>query len=410
MQDNLNRLIHDQVFAKQITEIPEREWRETGDWFEKPYGNANNNEEVFRVYSKGLVSEEMVMGTNVKMWFGGIGVAICDTRDCCVFEVWKSVGSDCGGDVVEVKALLEALNVAVDLGLKRIQVYCDDGSVYGYLTGKGQPTNNNIVSLVEQLNLIQRKFAYCGPVFVRQNNIKFAFQLARDAISSQATKFAENASGKTLQEECSICFESIYRGQMFTVNKCLHRYCFSCMRKHVEATLLQGMLPACPHDKCKSDLEIESCKKFLDQKLYDIMSLRVKEASIPPTEKVYCPFSNCSALMSKTEVQEYTATSSSAAQGMRKCVKCRRRFCINCNVIWHENVTCTDYLKYFANQSSSEAKLKSLATRNQWRQCDKCKNMVELAQGCYHIYCRPNWLKLNGLTEKICGSNGPKGI
>ncbi|GJT84264.1 ribonuclease H domain-containing protein [Tanacetum coccineum] len=258
------------------------------------------------------------------------------------------------------------------------------------LTGKRRPTNNTTVTLVVQLNLIQRKFAYCGAYLVRQNDIMFAYKLARDAISSQVTRFAENSSGKTLLEQCTICFDSSNSGQMFSVNKCLHRYCYSCMRKHVEAKLLQAQLPKCPHEGCKSHLEIECCKKFLNQELYDIMSLRIREASIPPTEKVYCPFSNCSALMSKSEVKEYTATSSAAGQGtgMRKCVKCRRLFCVNCKVPWHDKFTCSDYKRYYPSRSASEAKLKDLASRNHWRQCIKCKNLVELAAGCYHINCR----------------------
>lgn len=168
---------------------------------------------------------------------------------------------------------------------------------------------------------------------------------------------------------------------MFSVNKCLHRYCFSCMRKHTEAKLHQGKLPQCPHEGCKSELEIETCKEFLNPELYDIMISRIKEASIPPSEKVYCPFSRCSALMSKTEVQDHAANSS--ITGMRKCIKCHRLFCINCNVPWHDNITCSNYM-----QPEHDAKLKSLATRQQWRQCIKCKNLIELAEGCYHIYCR----------------------
>ncbi|KAL8227038.1 hypothetical protein R6Q57_016870 [Mikania cordata] len=390
IQENLNRLIHDQIFARQILDVPENEWRNTGNYFEKPYGlSPVTNEEVFRVYFKGLVSGETFVSSDTT--FAAVGVAICDSCDCCVFELGKPVVVDGGGDVAEMEALIEALTAAVALGLKRVHVFCDNNTVYQYLTGKGQATNNKIITLVDQLNLIQTKFAYCGSFLVRENNIKFAYKLARDAINSEATKFAESVTGRTLPEQCNICFESVYRGQMLSVNKCLHRYCFSCMRKHVEAKLLQGQLPKCPDEKCNSNLEIESCKKFLSPKLYDIMSLRVKEASIPTTDKVYCPFSYCSALMSKTEIQEHTPTSSSTAAvgtGKTTCVKCHRHFCFNCKVPWHENFTCLAYKKCFPYQSVNEAKLKSLATQNRWRACIKCKNLVELAEGCYHIYCR----------------------
>ncbi|KAI3791958.1 hypothetical protein L2E82_05825 [Cichorium intybus] len=379
MQENLNLLIHDQIFARQIKDVPEDEWRRTGDNIEKPYGLLpSSNKEAFRVYFKGLVSDETVM--NVKMSFAGIGVAICDTSDRCVFELRKPYllgGNEGEGDLVELQALIEALNTAVTLGLKRVHIFCDSDSVYQYVTGKGQPTDNKTVTLIDQLNIIQRKFAHCSPSLVKQDNMKFAFQFARDAIVSQVTKSAEDTSGKTLLEQCTICCEFTYIAQMFSVNKCLHRYCFSCMRKHVEFKLHQGKLPECPHEGCKSELEIETCKVFLNPELHDIMMSRVKEASIPPSEKVYCPFSNCSALMSKTEVHPV------GEEGMRKCIKCRRLFCINCNVPWHYNQVCGSY-----SPPSIEAKLQSLAKRKQWRQCVKCKNLVELATGCYHIYCR----------------------
>nr|GFA84171.1 ribonuclease H domain-containing protein [Tanacetum cinerariifolium] len=149
--------------------------------------------------------------------------------------------------------------------------------------------------------------------------------------------------------------------------------------------LVYQYLPNCPHENCKSKLQTESCSKSLDPKLYDLMNLRIKEASIPSTEKVYCPFPNCSALMSKTEVKKHTATSSCKRSGMRKCVKCQRCFCINCKVAWHEDITCNGYMKHY--QSGNEAKFECFASWQRWRQCIKCKHMVELTEGCYHVTC-----------------------
>ncbi|XP_023755349.1 E3 ubiquitin-protein ligase RSL1 [Lactuca sativa] len=397
MNENLNRLIHDQPFARQILDVPDVDLTMTGDFLEKPYALLpSSNEEVFTVYFRGLVCDESVI--NVKMSFAGIGVAIYDESDCCVFESRKSflVGGTEGedDDVLELTALIEALNTAVTLGLKRVEISCNCLSIYHYLIGERRPTDNKVMTLINHLNHMETKFAYCCPILVKQNNLAFAYQLAKDAILSHATKLAENESRKTLLEQCTICFESTYIGQMFSVNKCLHRYCFSCMRKHVEAKLHQGKLPECPHEECKSELEIETCKSFLNPKLYDMMSSMIKEASIPPSEKVYCPVSSCSALMSKTELQQQappsssSSSSSSQESGKRKCVKCHRLFCMNCNVAWHDNMSCCDYIESFEYKSANEAKLKSLASSKNWRQCVKCKNLVELAAGCFHICCR----------------------
>lgn len=97
----------------------------------------SSNNEVLKVYFKGLVSDETVM--NVKMSFAGIGVAICDTSDHCVFELRKSFLLDAGDrgiecHVVELKALIHGLNVAsVTLGSKRVQIFCDTNLVYQYV-------------------------------------------------------------------------------------------------------------------------------------------------------------------------------------------------------------------------------------------------------------------------------------
>ncbi|KAL4560494.1 hypothetical protein LXL04_032646 [Taraxacum kok-saghyz] len=143
-----------------------------GDNFEKPYGLSSSSiDEALRVYFKGLMSDETVM--NAKMTFAGIGVAICDTNDCCVFELRKPYllgGNEGEGDLVELKALIEALNTAVTLGLRRVHIFCDSNSSYQYLTGKGRPTNNSSLTLIDDLNVIQRKFAYCIPFIVEQEN------------------------------------------------------------------------------------------------------------------------------------------------------------------------------------------------------------------------------------------------
>nr|GEU62630.1 ribonuclease H domain-containing protein [Tanacetum cinerariifolium] len=102
--------------------------------------------------------------------------------------------------------------------------------------------------------------------------------------------------------------------------------------------------------------------------LYDRNQLRQyeKEAFIPLAERVTCPFSNCSYLMSEVEVLEYTVDLFVAAKGtgIRKCVKCHSLFCKTCKVPWHNNVTCSEYMTY--NQAENDVKLKSLATKKRW--------------------------------------------
>ncbi|KAJ8535542.1 hypothetical protein K7X08_023262 [Anisodus acutangulus] len=395
IKDDLNRRIHDQAFAKEIMSVPEVEWKETGDHLHRPYGEEGSssgvttqNGECFRVYVKGLMGEDVeeIVGVVVGKQLAGIGVAVCDPSGILVFEVSKALGKGAEkvltDEVVELKALIEGLDVAVMLCLKRIDVVLDSQTILQYVRGKLHPRKSNIAALVEQATSCLRKFPDCIPSLVTQNTVNLAIKLATDAIVSQVRGPADKSLRKSITETCTICLQDTDIDHMFLINGCLHYYCFSCMNKHVEAKLLQGMLPQCPHEICKSELKLDSCKKFLTPKLYDLMSERVKETTIPITEKIYCPNSKCSMLMSKAEVQI------SAHGGARTCTKCHLIFCINCRVPWHQNMTCFDYRRLNPYLCVEDAKLKSLATQSLWRQCVKCNHMVSLDEGCYHIYCR----------------------
>ncbi|KAG8371367.1 hypothetical protein BUALT_Bualt13G0080300 [Buddleja alternifolia] len=380
---DLSRQIHDRAFACEILNVPEAEWSKTGDHINRPFGegSSSSNGQVlgFRVYTKGLVERRMG---------GAIGVAICDGNDCLVFELSKcfnTTGND--QDLVEMKALIEGLEVASMLDLKRVTLVSDSPLIYQYIAGKNPQMEANVATLSDQINLLLRNFTHIRASLVALRDIKFAFELARNAMASQVNRSAGSSKAKNMTENCAICFDDTYVDQMFLIAGCQHSYCFSCMSKHVQFKLLQGIIPECPHENCKSKLELDSCKKFLTPELFDVMSQRVKEASIPATEKIYCPYPKCSTLLSKTELQS-SIGSSNVVPEARKCPKCSGYFCINCKVPWHSNMTCAEFKRLNPYPCNEDKKLKSLATQNLWRQCPKCNQMVSLAEGCYHIYCR----------------------
>ncbi|KAK6776813.1 hypothetical protein RDI58_027814 [Solanum bulbocastanum] len=388
MRDDLQRRIHDHRVAQEILRMPEDEWQDNGDNFELPFGEGTSkseDKELFRVYFKGLVEN---FSPNV--FFGGIGVAICDSRDELLFEMRKPFfGNAMNRQCIEFKALIEGLNAAIALDLRRVVFYCDYFPIFQFVTGRWSAKQRKVAALLNQVALLRLKFSFCQPSLVPRNEIKFAFKFAREAMTSQVEKVAETAASRNMYETCAICFEETNFGQIFLVDDCRHRYCVSCMKQHVEVKLLHGIVPKCPHAECNSDLKLDSCSNFLTPKLIDIMKQRIKEASIPVTEKVYCPYPKCSALMSKSEVLEYSKGSFLGAErlGIRKCTKCNCLFCVNCKVPWHCNIACDEYRKRNPNPLE-DRKLKTLAETNLWRQCVKCNHMIELAAGCYHITCR----------------------
>ena len=146
LKEDLDRRIHDQKLAVDIHNIPDQQWEKYGDNYHHPYRTTKSSpssspsssslsskalvySECFRLYFKGLVSEERVKGIMVNV--SGVGVAICDSPDNMILEVRKNVeamvsGVVVSGEVAELQALIEARNKALTLDLKSVTFFCED--------------------------------------------------------------------------------------------------------------------------------------------------------------------------------------------------------------------------------------------------------------------------------------------
>ncbi|KAK1586492.1 hypothetical protein Q3G72_003102 [Acer saccharum] len=153
------------MFAKELLSIPDDEWSEWGGNFEKPDGEGTSKSVVdggdceFRVYFKGLVSQESVNGKTVE--FSGIGVATSGPMDNVIFELKKPlIGDRMNKNAVEIKALIEGLNAALSLELKHVQFLTDYFPLYqfvNYREVRWPPKQRKIAVLVNQL----QKIGFC---------------------------------------------------------------------------------------------------------------------------------------------------------------------------------------------------------------------------------------------------------
>lgn len=234
---------------------------------------------------------------------------------------------------------------------------------------------------------IRERFLSSFPIFVDGISIKYAYKLARETIASQVSipLNPPHQAKATRKTTCKICLDDdINAKQMFCVEKCRHRLCFECMKRHVEVRLLEGSVMRCPYYRCKSKLTFGSCENILTPKLKYMWQQRIIEDLIPVTERIYCPNPRCSALMSETELSKSTKESGDR----RNCYQCGQFFCINCKVSWHSNLSCDDYKRLHPYPTENDEKIKTLANQNMWRQCGECQHMIELSEGCVQVKCR----------------------
>lgn len=145
-REDLDRRIHDQRLANDILNLPEDYWSKYGDWYEKPYdpsgpssssSKGSVESEALRLYFKGLVSEERVRDSN--MVVTGAGIAICDLEDNLLFHSRKNLEAFDGcemitGEAAELEALVEGLNKALAFGFNKIAFFCDDNTIFHYVS------------------------------------------------------------------------------------------------------------------------------------------------------------------------------------------------------------------------------------------------------------------------------------
>ncbi|KAL6843301.1 hypothetical protein ACP4OV_027014 [Aristida adscensionis] len=289
-------------------------------------------------------------------------------------------------------ALVEGLHAALRLGIASVTVVTDNMLLHNLMLGIWHSPNKMMTDMINKVMSMRRNFEQCEISHVHRSEVSFMVKLARDSILLQIAKSLPVSASKGKRETCDICMEDVDVTNVHVVEGCMHHFCFSCIKEHVKVKLLHGMLPSCPKDGCTTLLSVEGSKIFLTSGLLDIMVQRVKEQQIPPSQKIYCPYPKCSAFMSTSELihpmqescSKYTVA---VVPTLRKCVKCRGSFCISCKVPWHDGMTCYNYKRRYPLARPEDEMLHNLAQQRLWRQCAKCKHMIELAEGCYHMNC-----------------------
>ncbi|KAG8092868.1 hypothetical protein GUJ93_ZPchr0012g21119 [Zizania palustris] len=106
---------------------------------------------------------------------------------------------------------------------------------------------------------------------------------------------------------------------------------------------------------------------------------------LSPYEVGICPI--CFLL----DLSQHFSRASSSSQSDLNCVECpecHRDICINCGVPWHIMMDCDEYQSLpVEERDAGDLSLHHLAQHNRWRRCQRCRRMIELTQGCFHMNC-----------------------
>ncbi|XP_044485053.1 probable E3 ubiquitin-protein ligase RNF217 [Mangifera indica] len=217
---------------------------------------------------------------------------------------------------------------------------------------------------------------------------------------SMKMSLMELESGESSQSFCEICAERKEIDEIFKTESCVHSYCRDCISNHVAAKLQDKVIAVtCPGLNCKSILEIDFCRPLLPKGVIEIWEEAICEEMIDVSQRFYCPFKDCSAMLVIENDGEVITSS--------ECPLCHRLFCAQCYVPWHCGIECGEYQNLNEDERGREDLMViELAKEKKWGRCPKCKYYVERTEGCPHITCRCNFQFCYGCGIEWDGRHG----
>lgn len=126
------------------------------------------------------------------------------------------------------------------------------------------------------------------------------------------------------------------------------------------------MPPKC----CSQDIPIKLANPLFSTSFKKTWNKKLVEFSA--RNRVYCPYKRCGEWI-KPESIFRTEDGRKCA----KCSECKMKVCCSCNGKWHSSRKCP--------RDEETSKVLEQAKEAGWQRCYKCKEMVELKEGCNHM-------------------------
>lgn len=114
----------------------------------------------------------------------GIGVLIEDKDENVIREISQYIGEQTN-NVAEYKALSRGLEVAVDLGIKKITCYLDSELVVKQIKGEYKVKNERMIPMYNMIIPLIKKFDSFEIIHIRRELNKKADKLANEAMDNR---------------------------------------------------------------------------------------------------------------------------------------------------------------------------------------------------------------------------------
>ena len=138
----------------------------------------------------------------------------------------------------------------------------------------------------------------------------------------------ERKNSKEKSKECGICFTELDTKQVAS-HHCGHKFHESCLEQMISTQVTLGTFPLkCPAGACGEQLRDSEVQEITISKIVSEKTIIEQKGFLD------CPNPDCSEVCIKQDHGE---------EQRFHCVQCKRTYCLNCSVPWHENRSCTQF-------------------------------------------------------------------
>ncbi|KAG0447030.1 hypothetical protein HPP92_028555 [Vanilla planifolia] len=329
---------------------------------------------VLRVFSKGVSAYG---DSGLSSGVSGIGVIMEKSHGFTFLQVQKKLNFFVEESIAEHLALMEGLLVALQKGCRKVLSFTDSKELYHLIAKRDSVEDRLLIAFRERIQELADKFESFVLRLVSRSETAKPLQLAREAagILGQFIK-------------CPACGEDKHQSKMIGL-ECSHKVCVDCINTYIENKWQSSQIPIkCPDLKCKYSIPNSKCRSFLPSTSFDSLE-RAMETKAQNCLRIYCPFPDCSILLSHRRSSPlWEASLVQSNNNCIECHKCCRLVCMRCREPWHPSLSCEEFQNLPSEErDAGDVTLHQLGHSISWRVCSQCRQIIELAEGCYQVTC-----------------------
>ena len=191
---------------------------------------------------------------------------------------------------------------------------------------------------------------------------------------------------------CSLCADEYHPNEeAFWLGCCSRTVCRDSIRGYIQAQISDGRLPIiCPFGAmrtCDKELALQDVNLVLDP-TYQERLCRLQFRKLQGMDgTAFCRAADCDGIVFHEDLG-LPGTASTAKHHFVCTVNGEHQWCLQCDVIWHKNMTCAQYQEWKQDNANADLVTDRLIREMGWKRCPDCHSVVERRGGCNAVKCR----------------------